>query len=1448
MIFSAPLWVWLALAALFGAATLWVYWRCYAAENRQLAEAALADRERQLEVTRNALGESERRRAELEGGALPEGLDAAARAAAEEDDASRRRAWALDGALRRVLLAARAGQSVEPALEDALRDAADNGVDLGDAFAADPQAAEASAAAFAAVASEPPAETRTIIVEQPTSADAAREGRLRDRLRRALAAARDGDAARLDAIEAETEADDGAADGGRFANLARSVGDQDLIGDGALESLAYRNWVLSTRISALSADLRAGREIDPDLLEAETRAALRRPDADRRDAAANRELAAIADQRAAAEAQADAAGRTALQETLADARDEASGLRYRNWMLARRLGDTLAALRSGAVLDPDKIAAELDAQGAPARPGDAGALAWAAAPMALVGASPEPAPAPPETETIAALRLELDAVRSELRGVEAAGQGAEVEAVETLRAAWDDAARLRERLAQAESGLREARAAEISGSEDRRALLERAGKAEAAAVRAKAAAAALNQRLWSARQRLAALTTGRQTAENRAEDALGRLRAAADEAAAMRGKLSGAENALRDARAALAEAPDKQEAETLHRRAEALDADLAGARAEAAAAAAAANAARTEAREAQDAGAAELARLRQRETDLLAALSAAESAADGAAKLAASQRAAAAEAPLRAELETLRLRLRQMEAEAADGADADAARRARAEISTLRTRLALAEAETERLRARTPQSSEAAGRRAPALPPPLVAPPVAAPRSRPVSAAEVLARGAGRSLSKRQRPFSGAAPVAPFQPSSEDAQSVLADVEGRPLTGVEAAARELIDSGAVVAVSSNTPKMLTAEPEGGPADDLTLLSSVSPHLQETMNAFGLFYFSQIAEMGPQDLAWLDDRLGLRGEVVRGRWSLQAQRLARLKASGAGGAAPLANPPAVAPLAAPGVTGPAAAPVPAPQNEAGAPAGNEAALVVGPAPDAEAVARLREGARDETVDTLPPHPGAVDVNAPMSGAEAAALELIESPSFTPGDFERSLLAQSPDDPGDDFQMIRGVGPNLDALLKIHGVRRYAQLAELTPREIAWLDRALGFSGRIVRDRWIPQARRLAERQRLGGRGPSGGGGSVGGRSEGADGRDGGASAAALAPILEAMEARSAQRRDARDQARAQARRLGEESGAPGEPPSIAAPSGFARPADAAGLGPVDGGLQTGSGGGRAAPPDIVDAAAIAPPIASPLAGAPSFGRRAFARQQTGAVETEALALLAAETGAAAPARPRGALQAPSDGAADDLKLIRAVGPKLEARLNELGVYYFRQLAAVTAQELVALDAALGLKGRTMRERWVAQAADYAERKLDGEMEIGGEGSWTLPNRSSELADRLAALRAAPLDAVEREALRLINAGFEAGAANRPAAVLDGPAGVSPDDLKSVLGVGAHLEERLNEIGVYYFAQIAEFSATDLAWVDARLRLGGKAVRDRWIAQAEELHVRRRDNAV
>ncbi len=63
-----------------------------------------------------------------------------------------------------------------------------------------------------------------------------------------------------------------------------------------------------------------------------------------------------------------------------------------------------------------------------------------------------------------------------------------------------------------------------------------------------------------------------------------------------------------------------------------------------------------------------------------------------------------------------------------------------------------------------------------------------------------------------------------------------------------------------------------------------------------------------------------------------------------------------------------------------------------------------------------------------------------------------------------------------------------------------------------------------------------------------------------------------------------------------------------------------------------------------------------------------------------------------------------GEQDDLKKISGVGPVLEQKLNDMGIYHYWQIAAFTPEEVTEVDDGLNFKGRIERDGWLKQAKD------------------------------------------------------------------------------------------------------------------------------------------------
>ena len=152
--------------------------------------------------------------------------------------------------------------------------------------------------------------------------------------------------------------------------------------------------------------------------------------------------------------------------------------------------------------------------------------------------------------------------------------------------------------------------------------------------------------------------------------------------------------------------------------------------------------------------------------------------------------------------------------------------------------------------------------------------------------------------------------------------------------------------------------------------------------------------------------------------------------------------------------------------------------------------------------------------------------------------------------------------------------------------------------------------------------------------------------------------------------------------------------------------------------------RVAEPVAPEASVV--PVAGPLGGAvevetppPGTGISERVRSAAQAAKVAAADLAATPP---APTRPA-ALEAPAAGAADDLKKIKGVGPKLEELLHGLGIYHFGQIATWGPAEIAWMDSNLeGFFGRVTRDDWVGQAkilsaggeTDFSKRVDQGDV--------------------------------------------------------------------------------------------------------------------------------------
>lgn len=97
--------------------------------------------------------------------------------------------------------------------------------------------------------------------------------------------------------------------------------------------------------------------------------------------------------------------------------------------------------------------------------------------------------------------------------------------------------------------------------------------------------------------------------------------------------------------------------------------------------------------------------------------------------------------------------------------------------------------------------------------------------------------------------------------------------------------------------------------------------------------------------------------------------------------------------------------------------------------------------------------------------PASSATGAA-SVSTAPAKKPA-ASKSSAKPAKSDGKDDLKKISGVGPRIEEKLNGMGVTTYAQIAAWTTADVKHIDETLSFRGRIDREKWIIQAKKLAK---------------------------------------------------------------------------------------------------------------------------------------------------------------------------------------------------------------------------------------------------------------------------------------------------------------------------------------------------------------------------------------------
>lgn len=127
--------------------------------------------------------------------------------------------------------------------------------------------------------------------------------------------------------------------------------------------------------------------------------------------------------------------------------------------------------------------------------------------------------------------------------------------------------------------------------------------------------------------------------------------------------------------------------------------------------------------------------------------------------------------------------------------------------------------------------------------------------------AAVAAAAAAAKPAKKAKKAEAPAAAAP---KAEKPKAAPKKAEAAPAAEAEAGAR---------------PANLLTEARGGQPDDLKKISGVGPKLEGVLHSIGVFHFDQIKDWGPEEIAYMDDKLSFKGRIERDNWIEQATAFA-----------------------------------------------------------------------------------------------------------------------------------------------------------------------------------------------------------------------------------------------------------------------------------------------------------------------------------------------------------------------------------------------------------------------------------------------------------------------------------------------------------------------------------------------------------------------------------------
>ena len=187
-------------------------------------------------------------------------------------------------------------------------------------------------------------------------------------------------------------------------------------------------------------------------------------------------------------------------------------------------------------------------------------------------------------------------------------------------------------------------------------------------------------------------------------------------------------------------------------------------------------------------------------------------------------------------------------------------------------------------------------------------------------------------------------------------------------------------------------------------------------------------------------------------------------------------------------------------------------------------------------------------------------------------------------------------------------------------------------------------------------------------------------------------------------------------------------------------------------------------------------------------------------------------------------------------VECLGACVNAPMVQINDYYYEDLTAKSLEEILSkLEHGAEVQPGPYVERVNSAPQGGATSLLSDDLFDGSRNAIaTLPNLPSVVP---AEPEAAPKPKPETKTTLIKDSKPAPKAEDKPE-IVDVAAG-DEDDLKRIKGIGPVNEKALNELGIFKFAQIANWTAANVDWVEDFMSFPGRIEREDWITQARVL---------